>query len=523
MSTSQSQAHTGGMAPTRVALVAVVLGGTYALGANLPFWFLTTPESGAAFFPPAGLTFAALALMPRRSWPVLLGAVAVAELSVDLAHGQSLAMAIGFALANTFEPLVGASLLSVASRRWARARRLLVAYLAIVAIAPLVGAAFGATTAWLFGDATDWFETFGRWWVGDALGILAVATPILTLARPAQFEPRMPPLELVTVVALATGIIVVPAVLWHRPVLYVVFPLLIWAALRGGARAVSVVGCFVAFAAAWCAATGRAAELLVGTSYDSHLVYMQTFLAVTLPVALILAVEVSERRRAERHALTEAMARAAAELEAMGAVSTERKRIVHETHDIVSHALTAMLLQAGAARRVNEVDRRKTRDLLASIEATGRDAFRDLDVALGLVDHRDPEPSPGLAGFGDLIENMRRAGLDVDFEVKGVRPDVPRLVDWSAYRVVQEAMTNVAKHAPQSHAFVSITYDPSGITIQVTNDLVRNGTRRRNGAHRGLVGLRERVSVLGGEFDAGQTGDEMFVMRARLPVQGNGA
>jgi signal transduction histidine kinase len=254
---------------------------------------------------------------------------------------------------------------------------------------------------------------------------------------------------------------------------------------------------------------------------------------------LTLAVEVAERRRADHLAVVAASARAWAEIEAMQAASSERQRIVRETHDIVGHALTAMLLQAGAARRLGDDDPVKARQLLASIETTGRDAFRDLDVALGLADNpSDAQQSPGLAGVPDLVDNMRRAGLDLDLEITGEHQHVPRLIDWSAYRIVQEATTNIAKHAPQSHAVVSISYTPGDIVIDVTNDAAHGngdgtaGTGSRNGsngngnghgngasgAHRGLVGLRERVAVLGGEIEAGRTDSDQFVIRARLPL-----
>jgi len=129
------------MRTLRALALAVVIGGIYALGALLTFWYLSAPETGVAFFPPAGLTIAVLLLTPRRSWPLWLAAVAVAEIWIDLAHGQTILMAAGFATANVVEPLIGASLFLMATKRHGLApRRDLVTYIACaVAVGPFVG------------------------------------------------------------------------------------------------------------------------------------------------------------------------------------------------------------------------------------------------------------------------------------------------------------------------------------------------------------------------------------------------
>jgi signal transduction histidine kinase len=355
--------------------------------------------------------------------------------------------------------------------------------------------------------------------LGDALGVLAVASPILALAYAPPVEPRARPIEIAATATAASAVIVVPAVLWQVPLLFLVLPVLIWAALRGGARMASVAGCAVAFSIAWAGATDRA-ENLFGTGNDqSHLVYMQLFLLVTLLAAMTLAVEVTERLRAENTSRRAMTARARAEVAAVKAASNERRRIVRETHDIVGHAMNVMLLQAGAARRVLARDPDKTRELLVSLEETGRDAFRDLDVALGLVDHKPAlQPAQGLASVPELVDGMRRGGLQIELRVTGDAVELPTLVDWSAYRILQEAVTNVAKHAPGGRAVVTIDYRANDLSLSVTNDGWAPAASSEHRTGRGLAGVRERVAVLGGEIDAGPSGDDRFALQVRLPV-----
>jgi signal transduction histidine kinase len=504
-------------------VAAVVFGALYALGAVLPFWFLASPEAGAAFFPPAGLTLGVLLLTPRRTWPVWLTAAAIAELAVDLTHDQSVGMALGFVVANIGEPLVGAA---VVRRGWngyrPSARRGLVVFLGgACVIGPLFGAFVGATVASTTAGP-GWTSVFGRWWLGDALGVLVVATPMLAWTRRMRDSPPFDLRETAALAALATGVTIVPAALWHRPLIFAVLPVLIVAALRGGVRSVSIAGVGVAFAADWAAVTGRAVELVPAVSTDDQLVQVQLFLGVTLLAALVLAVEVDDRRRTERE-LREAEARQSrAELAAIQAAGGEQRRIAREVHDIVGHALNVILLQAAAARRSMNGDDPRVSNNLESIEAVGRDAFRDLDVALGLVD-RSPDlgPGRGLSCVPDLIETMRRGGMSVHLDITGVRPVLTTIVDWSAYRIVQESLTNVVKHAPGAHTRVTIAYGPDRVRLEVVDDGTDTAPAKAGRTGRGLIGIRERASVLGGEITFGPVPTGGFAVLASLPFAGD--
>jgi integral membrane sensor domain MASE1 len=342
-------------------------------------------------------------------------------------------MALGFAAANVIEPLIGASLLRSAMRGAIGLRQMLPVYvLCAVVVGPAAGAAVGASTAVLIGGSGDWWGTAARWWLGDALGVLVIATPIFAWSRWSRFDADYSTLEAAATTVFAAAITVVPAVIWGHPMLYGVLPVLTFAAFRGGARGVSIAGVGVAFAADWAAVTGRAGELIAGGTPAEQLAYVQLFIGVTLLVALVLANEVIERRRAEVAGRRAQAQQAQAELAATAAASVERRRIARETHDIVSHALNVILLQAGAARRMLNTDVDESRVLLETIEKIGRGAFRDLDVALGLADDvSDQYAGRGLASVPSLVALMRQSGMLVDLAIDGDgNGSIPTIVDW---------------------------------------------------------------------------------------------
>jgi signal transduction histidine kinase len=208
-----------------------------------------------------------------------------------------------------------------------------------------------------------------------------------------------------------------------------------------------------------------------------------------------------------------------AETERDAAAATERSRIAHELHDIVSHRVTTMVVQAQAAH--TRTEDRDLRDVLERIDESGRQALAELRDLLGVL-HGDPSvgdrrPQPGLDQIPTLIDEARSAGLDVRLEVDGRSLEVEAGLGLTAYRIVQEALTNVVKHAGAAPARVVLRYRPSEIEIVVTDCGERIGASRRPG--HGLVGMRERVAVYGGSLEAGATAGGGFSIRARLPVR----
>jgi len=215
--------------------------------------------------------------------------------------------------------------------------------------------------------------------------------------------------------------------------------------------------------------------------------------------------------------------------EARRAADSERARIARELHDVVAHHVAVMAVQAGAARMLNETVDEPTRELLGSIENSAHQAMSELRRLLGVLRREDgvpdaggprsPEPQPGLGQLGQLIDQVRQAGLPVELTVAGEPHALPGWVDLSAYRIVQEALTNVLKHAGPIATRVTLSYAPAEVTLAVINRPPpeppgRTGQRPGHG----LIGMRERVAMAGGELRAGPTGDGGFEVFARLPA-----
>jgi signal transduction histidine kinase len=257
------------------------------------------------------------------------------------------------------------------------------------------------------------------------------------------------------------------------------------------------------------------------------------FLSTMLAIVVVLALGDWSRTRGRYAAAIEENARlqeAEREERSRRAVDDERERIARELHDIVTHHVSVIVIQAGAG--LTALDRRPegARSALEAIDRTGREALTDMRRMLGILgaprdvenataDDPTREPMPGLERLGRLIEEVRAAGLPVELSMEGVRPPVDAGIELSAYRIVQEALTNTLKHAQGARARVRIAYEPRAIDIEVTDE---GGTGRRDvgqgaGGGRGLVGMRERVALYAGEFEAAPTSTG-FRVHARLPL-----
>jgi signal transduction histidine kinase len=225
---------------------------------------------------------------------------------------------------------------------------------------------------------------------------------------------------------------------------------------------------------------------------------------------------------AEERALAAEREREAA---ARVAVAEERARIARELHDVVAHAVSVMTLQVGAVRHRLPETLGDDRDALRGVEQAGRAALTEMRRLLGALrdDGEDAElsPQPGLAGLDALAAEVGRAGLPVRLLVEGEAFPLPRAIDLSAYRIVQEGLTNALKHASAAQADVTVRYGSRGVQLEVRDDGA--GPAASDGLGHGLVGIRERVKIYGGEMSAGAAPGGGFVLSARLPVEGAAA
>ena len=211
------------------------------------------------------------------------------------------------------------------------------------------------------------------------------------------------------------------------------------------------------------------------------------------------------------------------EEKAQSAVVEERNRIAREMHDVVAHSVSVMVVQSQAAQRLLEGEQRAARQALSSIETTGRQALTEMRRLLGTLHRTDAEltlaPQPSLRRLEDLIEQVRDAGLPVELHVEGEAASLPPGVDLSAYRIVQEALTNTLKHAGASHAKVVVHYRDDELELEVTDDGSGNGDG--GGSGQGMIGMRERVALYGGVLESGRKAGGGYVVRALLPLESN--
>lgn len=274
--------------------------------------------------------------------------------------------------------------------------------------------------------------------------------------------------------------------LWLPPVLAVTTALLFVASLVRGGSVGNALPSYVWLVAAW--AVGRTVR-----SWRHKTV----------------SLELANRELAEQR-----------ELQAQAAVTVERGRIARELHDVIAHNVSMMVVQAGAAARVLDGEQPHVRNALDAIADTGRETVDEMRTLLGVLRSGDGRaalrPQPGLADLEQLVAGVREAGLPVALRIEGEPCGLPQALDLSAFRIVQEALTNALKHAGPAQAEVTVRYEDGAVELEIRD----TGTGRAggNGTGHGLVGMRERVAMFGGQLDATRTDGGGFTVRARLPI-----
>ena len=245
---------------------------------------------------------------------------------------------------------------------------------------------------------------------------------------------------------------------------------------------------------------------------------------VSIPICGTFVLSAAASRHSERARRAEERARQM-EQEARQAVEEERGRITRELHDVLAHSVSVMTVQASAVRRLLRPEQEREREALMTVEETGRQALAEMRRLLGIMRTESERPAlapqPGLGTLPQLVEQVRQSGLPVELTVEGTPVRLPAGVDLSAYRIVQEALTNTLRHAGPAHAWVAVRYEGEDVEIEVANDGASDGVN--DGGGHGLVGMRERVALCGGELRSGPRAGGGFKISARLPVAGGAA
>jgi signal transduction histidine kinase len=280
--------------------------------------------------------------------------------------------------------------------------------------------------------------------------------------------------------------------------------LVVYSVAAHAERRPALIGLFVSWAA------------LLAAEPDDFVVMGPAWAGIWLAGRVVRAREHDARRLRE---LAQALERERVE-EARLAVAEERTRIARELHDVVAHAMSTIVLEAGAERVNLDEGQTSARQALHSIERTGREALAEMRRLVGVLrtENDEPEllPQPSLTQLDFLVEQVGRAGLAVELRVVGEAVPLAAGLDISAYRIVQEALTNVLKHGGDARATVVVAYSDRTLEVEILDD-GRGGTP--NGRGHGIVGMRERVALFGGSLEAGGRAGGGFAVRARLPLE----
>jgi signal transduction histidine kinase len=266
-----------------------------------------------------------------------------------------------------------------------------------------------------------------------------------------------------------------------------------------------------------------AGSVAVVYKIPGHTAAMLVFIPLEFAISWVAGFALRERaERAEAAEVRAAEAELGRDAAARIAVAEERVRIARELHDVVAHAVSVMVLQVGAVRHKLPDARSEDRDALRSVEHAGRTALAEMRGLLAAMrrdgDEAEFAPQPGLDGLDSLLEEIGRAGLPVQLHVDGDPVALPRGIDLSAYRIVQEGLTNALKHARASKAEVTVCYRPDELRIDVCDN--GEGGSTTNGLGHGLVGVHERVKIYGGEMSAGAANGSGFILSTRFPIRG---
>ena len=343
----------------------------------------------------------------------------------------------------------------------------------------------------------------GPWW-GNLLCSLAIAVSLL-------WRRSLPLVPLVTL--FAVGLVMAKWLTGYDVAVTPLFALLVVGYAVGrwsGGRPQAVAGA-IGFGGI------VAVELALGEGVGDWLFAALAFAAAG-GIGMAIRNRVELARTLEARAAELEASRAAREHEA---ILAERRRLARELHDVVAHTVSVMVVQAGGARRTLRRDPAQALEALSAVEATGRGALVELRRLLGLLrpqgEAAPHAPQPGMAAIGDLVARARDAGLPVELAVEGEPGPLAAGIDLAAYRVVQEALTNTLQHAGPARARVTIRWEPENLVLVVEDSGQGPAHAPGESVGQGIVGMRERVAMCGGDLHTGRRRGGGFRVSARLP------
>jgi signal transduction histidine kinase len=300
-------------------------------------------------------------------------------------------------------------------------------------------------------------------------------------------------------------------------------PAAFWPAMAAGMIATYSVGAYSRYRVLALAIFLVVATLIL-TTFGGELPPLPEFLSPYLLICVPWLVGVAMRGWQQRAEASEDKARRLEETQeraTQAARLEERERIARELHDVVAHGVSVMVVQAGAARQVLPSSPEQAAEALLAVEATGREAMSELRNLLGALSIEggvDLAPQPGLEQLDSLVRRVAEAGLPVELHIEGDPRPLPQGVDLTAYRIVQEALTNALKYSGPAHTEVVLDYRERELKIEVLDEGPGAPARADGAPGRGLVGMRERVALYGGTLEAGPRLERGYAVRAWLPV-----
>jgi signal transduction histidine kinase len=377
---------------------------------------------------------------------------------------------------------------------------------------PTVRSRTGAVLAWAGALLFPFAMFTAIAWPGDGDLLLQWLTVVVGLLLPVALAGRSP-LAALVIALVGGGAVAVLAISGGPPQRVVVLVFAVFADVMAGNVAARMPRKVSVPAAALTAVVQVGVALLFETQGD--VLTLLTGLVLAVVTAWVIGDSVRQRRRHAAAQREQAEARA---------VEAERLRIARELHDMVAHSIAVIAVQAGVGRRVIDTQPAEARNALANIEETSRDTAAALRRMLGSLRRSEAgavpaprDPAPGLADLDGLVARSAQAGVEVDLRRDGDPGPLPPDVDLSVYRIVQEAVTNVIRHAGVGRCDVAVRQEGETLNIEIIDDGHGAGGST-DGSGNGITGMRERVSLLGGEFDAGPRPGGGFRVSARIPI-----